>query len=151
MSSLNLYMSYFTITSSSSAIVPDIITMSRTQVYLVAALLLVACVTAFRSPVQAGRIAARAVSGNVFFRLNCVHSTIISSLSYLACIRVHYAAPQMTPVDMAVESTNFMSQFSQLVASESDFGGYAGPAGSLIFIGILILTLSPPLADKDQM
>ena len=57
----------------------------------------------------------------------------------------------MSPVDMAVESTNFMSQFSQLVASESDFGGYAGPAGSLVFIGILILTLSPPLADPDQM
>ena len=73
------------------------------------------------------------------------------SLSHLAFMYLHYAAPQMSPVDMAVESTNFMSQFSQLVASESDFGGYAGPAGSLIFIGILILTLSPPLADKDQM
>ena len=59
--------------------------------------------------------------------------------------------PKMSPVDMAVECTNFMSQFSQLVASETDFGGYAGPAGSLVFIGILILTLSPPLADPDQM
>jgi len=44
--------------------ISDIFTMSRTQVYLIAALLLVACVTAFRSPVQAGRLAARAVTGN---------------------------------------------------------------------------------------
>ena len=41
----------------------DVITMSRIQVYLIAALLIIACVTAFRSPVQAGRLAARAVTG----------------------------------------------------------------------------------------
>ena len=56
----------------------------------------------------------------------------------------------MSPTDVAVEATNVLSQFSQILAEETDFGGYAGPAGSLIFIGILILTLSPPLAEKDN-
>jgi hypothetical protein len=36
-----------------------------------------------------------------------------------------------------------------MLASESDFGGYAGPAGSLILIGVLILALAPPLASKE--
>ena len=57
---------------------------------------------------------------------------------------------QMSPSDVAVEATNVLSQFSQVLATESDYGGYAGPAGSLILIGILILSLSPPLATKDQ-
>ena len=57
---------------------------------------------------------------------------------------------QMSPADVAVEATNVLSQFSQVLATESDYGGYAGPAGSLILIGILILSLSPPLATKDQ-
>lgn len=56
----------------------------------------------------------------------------------------------MSPADVAVEATNVLSQFSQVLAAESDYGGYAGPAGSLILIGILILSLSPPLATKDQ-
>ncbi len=56
----------------------------------------------------------------------------------------------MSPSDMTAEATNVIFQFSQLVASESDFGGYAGPAGSLLLIGFLILTLAPPLADKSQ-
>lgn len=55
----------------------------------------------------------------------------------------------MSPSDVAVEATNVLSQFSQTLATESDFGGYAGPAGSLIFIGILILALAPPLAPKE--
>lgn len=56
----------------------------------------------------------------------------------------------MTPVDIAVDASSALSQFSQLVAAESDFGGYAGPAGSLLLIGFLILTLSPPLAQKED-
>ena len=55
----------------------------------------------------------------------------------------------MAPTEVAVEASNILSQFSQVLASESDFGGYAGPAGSLILIGALILTLSPPLAPKE--
>jgi hypothetical protein len=57
----------------------------------------------------------------------------------------------MSPVDAAVEASNVMTQFSsQLVAAETDFGGYAGPAGSLLLIAFLILTLAPPLAEKQQ-
>ncbi len=55
----------------------------------------------------------------------------------------------MAPTEIAVETTNILSQFSQIVANEFDFGGYAGPAGSLLLIGFLILTLSPPLAEKN--
>jgi hypothetical protein len=54
----------------------------------------------------------------------------------------------MAPADVAVQTVDFMSQFSQLVAADSDFGGYAGPAGSLLLIGFLILTLAPPLEPK---
>ena len=92
---------------------------------IVICLLLIACVAAFhRSPIQAGRMASKAVT-----------------------------TTHLSPLDIATatESSSILTQFSQLVASEADFGGYAGPAGSLIFIGILILTLSPPLADPDQM
>ena len=49
----------------------------------------------------------------------------------------------------AVTSFDFLSQFSQLVASEGDFGGYAGPAGSLLFIAAIIVTLAPPLESPD--
>jgi hypothetical protein len=57
----------------------------------------------------------------------------------------------MIPAELAVQSTsNVIGQFSQFLATESDFGGYAGPAGSLILIGFLILTLAPPLAEKDN-
>jgi hypothetical protein len=57
---------------------------------------------------------------------------------------------KMSAADAAFQATNALTQFSQTLAFETDFGGYAGPAASLIFIGILILTLSPPLASKDQ-
>ena len=57
----------------------------------------------------------------------------------------------MTPTDVAVQATSTLSQFtSNLIAAETDFGGYAGPAGSLLLIGFLILTLAPPLASKDS-
>lgn len=56
----------------------------------------------------------------------------------------------MVPVEAVVEASNTFSQFSQLLAAEADFGGYAGPAGSLLLLGFLILTLAPPLATKDQ-
>lgn len=56
----------------------------------------------------------------------------------------------MSPMDIAVDTTNVMSQFSNIVAAESDFGGYVGPAGSLLLIAFLILTLAPPLAEKNQ-
>lgn len=55
----------------------------------------------------------------------------------------------MAPTEVAMEASNILTQFSQILANESDFGGYAGPAGSLILIGALILTLSPPLAPKE--
>ena len=35
-------------------------------------------------------------------------------------------------------------------ANEMDFGGYAGPAGSLLFIAAIIVTLSPPLESPDS-
>lgn len=54
----------------------------------------------------------------------------------------------MAPVEVVVEASNALTQFSQVLASESDFGGYAGPAGSLFLIAALIATLSPPLAPK---
>ena len=56
----------------------------------------------------------------------------------------------MSPSDVAVEASSMISQFSQTLAAESDFGGYAGPAGSLILIGVLILALAPPLAPKES-
>jgi hypothetical protein len=55
----------------------------------------------------------------------------------------------MAPTEVVVEASNILTQFSQVLASEADFGGYAGPAGSLLFIGAIILTLSPPLAAKQ--
>jgi hypothetical protein len=42
-----------------------------------------------------------------------------------------------------------LSKFSQLCAADTDFGGYAGPAGSLLLIAFLILTLAPPLEQKE--
>lgn len=57
----------------------------------------------------------------------------------------------MAPVaDAAVQVSSVLSQFSQTIAAEGDFGGYAGPAGSLILIGFLILSLAPPLAEKEN-
>jgi hypothetical protein len=56
----------------------------------------------------------------------------------------------MSPADVVIDTTNVLQQFSQTLAGEADFGGYAGPAGSLVFIGVLILALAPPLAAKDQ-
>jgi hypothetical protein len=47
------------------------------------------------------------------------------------------------------EAPGFLSKFSQLCAAETDFGGYAGPAGSLLLIAFLILTLAPPLEQKE--
>jgi len=48
------------------------------------------------------------------------------------------------------DASAVVTKFSQTLATDaSDFGGYAGPAASLIFIGILILTLAPPLAPKE--
>ena len=38
----------------------------------------------------------------------------------------------------------------QVLAAETDFGGYVGPAGSLIFIGALIVTLAPPLGTSED-
>lgn len=54
----------------------------------------------------------------------------------------------MSPADVIIDTTNVLSQFSQTLAAEGDFGGYAGPAGSLLLIGFLILSLAPPLAEK---
>jgi hypothetical protein len=55
----------------------------------------------------------------------------------------------MAPAEVAIEASNVLTQFSQVLANDSDFGGYAGPAGSLVLIGALILFLSPPLAPKE--
>jgi hypothetical protein len=56
----------------------------------------------------------------------------------------------MAPIDAVVEGSSALSQFSQLIAGESDFGGYVGPAGSLVLIAALILTLAPPLKAKNM-
>mmetsp|Transcript_1161 Transcript_1161/g.1887 ORF Transcript_1161/g.1887 Transcript_1161/m.1887 type:complete len:97 (-) Transcript_1161:237-527(-) len=57
----------------------------------------------------------------------------------------------MSPADIVVDTTDVLSKFTQLsLAAEGDFGGYAGPAGSLLLIGFLILTLSPPLEQKGE-
>ncbi len=56
---------------------------------------------------------------------------------------------QMSPSDVAVQTTNVLSQFSQVLASEGDFGGYTGVAASLAFIGAIIVILAPPLAPKE--
>lgn len=56
----------------------------------------------------------------------------------------------MVPPETAIETTtNILTQFSQMLAEESDFGGYTGPAGSLLLIGALIVALAPPLAPKE--
>ena len=56
----------------------------------------------------------------------------------------------MYPTDVIIDNTNVLTKFSETLAqSVDDFGGYAGPIGSLVLIGILILTLSPPLAEKN--
>jgi hypothetical protein len=55
----------------------------------------------------------------------------------------------MSPTDVVIDTTDVLSKFSTSLAAVEDFGGYAGPAASLIFIGFLILVLAPPLAPKE--
>mmetsp|Transcript_20485 Transcript_20485/g.29372 ORF Transcript_20485/g.29372 Transcript_20485/m.29372 type:complete len:97 (-) Transcript_20485:147-437(-) len=93
-----------------------------TSFFIVVCLVIVASAMAFNSPLKMGRVSARVISK--------------SSLS-------------MAPEEVAVQATNVLTQFSQVLSAETDFGGYAGPAGSLLLIGFLILTLSPPLAQKN--
>lgn len=38
----------------------------------------------------------------------------------------------------------------QLLAAETDFGGYTGPIVSLLLIGALILSLNPPLDGQSN-
>ena len=57
---------------------------------------------------------------------------------------------KLSPVDVVHHTGATLSQFSNLIASESDFGGYAGPVGSLVFIAFIILTLAPPLQPKQE-
>lgn len=59
-------------------------------------------------------------------------------------------ALSMSPADVTEQVPAVISQFSQVLAAEGDFGGYAGPAGSLLFIAAIILVLAPPLAAKQQ-
>ena len=86
--------------------------------------------------------------------LYILHSDFLFYVAYFYSLVIlfdnMYLKVMMAPTEIAVEATNVLSQFSQVLATESDFGGYAGPAGSLLLIGFLILTLSPPLADKNQ-
>lgn len=54
----------------------------------------------------------------------------------------------MTPLDMSADSVATVQDIAQniLVATKStDFGGYTGPALSLLTIFGLILVLAPPL------
>lgn len=39
---------------------------------------------------------------------------------------------------------------SQVLASETDFGGYTGPIICLVLIGAFILSLNPPLEGSDN-
>jgi hypothetical protein len=57
-------------------------------------------------------------------------------------------APEL--VETATHAVNHVAQFSNLLAEEADFGGYAGPAGSLLFIAAIITTLAPPLANPEE-
>lgn len=59
---------------------------------------------------------------------------------------------KMSPTDVVIDTTNVLSKFTNILAAQEagDFGGYAGPAASLIFIGFLILTLAPPLSPKEN-
>ena len=88
---------------------------------------------------------------------DCFHVCLFcfAFFPYLAHVIGVVAARAMTsvnmaPVDAVVETTNTLSQFSTLIAGETDFGGYVGPAGSLILIATLILSLAPPLKPKDN-
>ena len=39
---------------------------------------------------------------------------------------------------------------SQMLASDTDFGGYTGPIICLVLIGAFILSLNPPLEGSDN-
>ncbi len=56
---------------------------------------------------------------------------------------------KMAPTEAVVQATNTLSQFSNMLAADTDFGGYTGPIASLVFIGFIILTFAPPLAQKE--
>ena len=76
---------------------------------------------------------------------------ILLLLPSIVAARALNTKTNMVPIDTVVESSStFLSQFSQLMASEMDFGGYAGPAGSLLFIAAIIVTLAPPLESPDS-
>jgi hypothetical protein len=52
---------------------------------------------------------------------------------------------------MAVEAeivSNVISSANVIAANVGDFGGYAWPATGLLFLGAVILSLAPPLADE---
>eukprot|EP01039_Chlorochromonas_danica_P003103 gene3103-3398_t len=53
----------------------------------------------------------------------------------------------LSPVEVATEMSNVFTT-TQLIAKDSDFGGYAGPAGSLLLIAFIILALAPPVVEK---
>jgi hypothetical protein len=55
----------------------------------------------------------------------------------------------MAPADIVIDSTNVLSHVSQTLAAEGDYGGYAGPAGALLLLAFLILSLAPPLSVKE--
>eukprot|EP01040_Poterioochromonas_malhamensis_P017241 gene17241-19764_t len=78
---------------------------------------------AFQSPVRMGKFASRALSKT---------------------------SVNLSPMEVAEHSSTMVSQFSNLIAADTDFGGYAGPAGALVFIAFIILTLAPPLQPKQE-
>ncbi len=90
----------------------------------------------------------------------CNHQPILIALSIFSVSSCSVfprtnIAKNMVPVEAVVEgvsqTTNVLAQFSQVLAAESDFGGYVGPAGSLIFIGAMIVTLAPPLSTGEDV
>jgi hypothetical protein len=57
----------------------------------------------------------------------------------------------MVPIETVTETVvPALSQFSQVLAGEMDFGGYAGPVGSLVLIGVIIISLAPPLTEDSK-
>mmetsp|Transcript_14811 Transcript_14811/g.30144 ORF Transcript_14811/g.30144 Transcript_14811/m.30144 type:complete len:98 (+) Transcript_14811:116-409(+) len=66
-------------------------------------------------------------------------------------VKTNHSVARMSAVDsvvtdVVVKSADVMN--AVLIASkEADFGGYLGPAVSLLAIGALILVLAPPLSD----
>ena len=92
--------------------------MSR-QFFVIAAFVLIACVSAFHSPVQVGR--GKYILKKIKFHHNGKNN--LTKFSYCKVAARAVTVTKMSAADVAVSATNALSQFSQTVAFETDFGG----------------------------